>query len=161
MKNWYFQIVVLERCFQTVLLEKTSESLGLQGDQTSWYKRKSTLNILSIERTDAQAEAPILWQPGTNSQLIGKDPDAGKDWRQKKKRAAEDEMATQHYWLMDMNLSKLQEIVRDRGAWCAIVHGVARSWTWLSNWTTIMKIWYPLEKNLLCNKNLTFSNLLY
>ena len=46
-----------------------------------------------IGRTDADAEAPILWPPDTKSQLIGKDPDAGKDWKQKEKGAAEDEMA--------------------------------------------------------------------
>ena len=65
--------------------------------------------------TDAEAEAPVFWSPDVKSQLIGKDPDAGKDWRQKEKRAAEDEM--------DMNLGKLWEIVRDRKAWHAAVHG--------------------------------------
>ena len=50
-----------------------------------------------IRRTDA--EAPMLWPPDAKSQLIGKDPDAGKDWGQKDKRAAEDEMSGQHHWL--------------------------------------------------------------
>ena len=48
-------------------------------------------------RTDAEAEAPTLWPPDVKSQLIGKDPDAGKDWGQKEKRAAEDEMARWHH----------------------------------------------------------------
>ena len=78
-KNW---------CFQTVVLEKTWESLGQQGDQASQSYRKSTL--IFIGRTDA--EAPILWPPDEKSWLIWKDPDAWKDRRQKDKEAAEDEM---------------------------------------------------------------------
>ena len=50
-------------------------------------------------RTDAEAEAPVFWLSEAKSQLIGKDPDAGKDWRQKDKRVAEDEMVRQHHWL--------------------------------------------------------------
>ena len=69
-----------------------------------------------------------------NSWLIGKVPDAGKDWGQKK-RASEDEMAGLHHQ-MDMHLGKLWEMVRDREAWHAAVHGVAKSWTWLGNWIT-------------------------
>ena len=75
------------------------------------------------ERTDAEAEALILWPPHAKSWLIGKDPDAGKDWRQKEEGAKEDEMVRQHPSLKDMSLSKLQGIVEDRGAWQAAVHG--------------------------------------
>ena len=52
-----------------------------------------------IGRTDAEVEAPILWPPVAKSWLIGKDPDPGKDWRQKEKGAAEEEMVREHYWL--------------------------------------------------------------
>ena len=51
-----------------------------------------------IERTDAKAETPILWPPDVKSWLIGKDPDAGKDWRQEEKGTVEDEMVGWHHW---------------------------------------------------------------
>ena len=72
-------------------------------------------------RTDAEAEAPILWPSDMKSWLAGKDPDAGKDLRQKEKGLAEDDR--RHHNSMDMNLSKPQETVEDREAWRAIVHG--------------------------------------
>ena len=66
------------------------ESLGLQGDQTSQSYRKSVLNITG--RTDAEDEAAILCPSDAKNWLIGKDPDAGKDWRQEEKGTIEDEM---------------------------------------------------------------------
>ena len=57
-----------------------------------------------------------------------KDLDAGKDWRQKEKRVAKDEMVRLHNQLMDMSLRKPWEIVGDRGAWCAAIHGTTKSW---------------------------------
>ena len=69
--------------------------------------------------------------------LLEKDPDAGKDWRQKEKRATEDEMVGWHHDSMDTNVSKLQEMVKDRDAWCAAVHEVSKSQARLSNWTVI------------------------
>ena len=64
-----------------------------------------------------------------------KRPDAGKDWRQKETGMQRKKWFNSITDPMDMNLSTLRKIV-DRGAWCAAVHGVAKSWTWLSNWTT-------------------------
>ena len=67
------------------------------------------------------------------SQLIGKDADAGEDCRQKEKKATEDETVEWHHQLKGMCLNKLQEIVKDRETWRVAVHGVAKSWTRLSN----------------------------
>ena len=89
-----------------------------------------------IGRTDAEAEAPILWPPDAKNRLIGEDPDAGKDWRQEEKGTTEDQMVGWHHQLDGQSLSKLQEIVKDRKAWCVAVHGVKKNQTRLSIWTT-------------------------
>ena len=90
-------------------------------------------------RTDTEAEAPILWPPDTKSQLIGKDPDAGKDRRQEEKRTTEDELVGWHY---RFNRHELEQAPgdgegqgKDREAWRAAVHGIAKSWTQLSDRT--------------------------
>ena len=86
-KNW---------CFQTTVLEKTLESL-LDWKEIKPVNPKGNQPWLFIGRTDAVA--PILWLPDAKSQLIGKDPDAGTDWRQEEKWTSEDEMAGWHHWL--------------------------------------------------------------
>ena len=70
-----------------------------------------------IGRTDAEAETPILWPPHVKNWLIWKDPDAGKDWRQEEKGTTQDETVYVMTNLMNMSLSKLQEMVMDREAW--------------------------------------------
>ena len=90
-----------------------------------------------IGRTDAEAEAPILWPRDAKSRLTGKDPDAVKDWRQRRRGKQKMRWLDSITDTMNKNLSKLWKTVKDREAWCAAGHVLAKSQTQLSNWTTI------------------------
>ena len=124
LKNWCLWTVVLEKILESPLDCKEIKPINHKGSQ-SW---------IFIGRTDA--EAPILWPPDGRGQFIVKDPDAAQNWRQ------EDRGWQRMRWfdgftnLTDTNLSKLREMVKDREAWHAAVHGVSKSHTQLSNWTT-------------------------
>ena len=85
-------------CFRTVVLEKTLES-PLDCKEISPVHSKGNQSWIFIRRTDAEAETPILWPPDKKSWLIGKDPDAGKDWRQEEKGTTEDEIVGWHHRL--------------------------------------------------------------
>ena len=89
MKNWCFWTVVLEKTLESPLDCKEIQPVHPKGDQF-W---------VFTGRTDVEAETPILWPPHEESWLIGKDPDAGKDWGQEEKGATEDEMVGWHHWL--------------------------------------------------------------
>ena len=116
-----------------MVLEKTLES-PLDFKEIKQVSPKGNQPLIFLGRIDAEVEAPILWPPVVKSWLTGKDPDDGKDWRQKEKGMAKDEMVSITNWI-DTNLSKLWEIVKDGEAWHAAVHGVAKRRTFLSEWT--------------------------
>ena len=119
-----------------MVLEKTLES-PLDCKEIQPVHPKADQSWVLIVRTDAEAETPILWPPHAKSWLIGKDPDAGRDWGQEEKGMTGDEMAGGITDSMYMCLSKLREFVMDREAWHAGIHGVAKSQTWLSDWTKL------------------------
>jgi len=113
-----------------VVFEKTLESpLGYK--EIKPVNPKGNQPCIFIARTDA--EAPILWSPDARCQLIGKDPDAGKDRRQEEKGTTEDEMVGWHHRLQGHEFEKALGDVKDREAWRAAVHGVTKSHTQLSN----------------------------
>ena len=91
-KLWHrqsFQIVVLGKTLEHPLDCQEIQPVHPKGNQ-SW---------IFIGRTDAEAEAPVLWPPDAKSRLIGKDPDAGKNWRREEKGVTEDEMVGWRHWI--------------------------------------------------------------
>ena len=126
-KNWSFWTVVLEKTLESPLDCKEIQPVHSEGDQPWDF----------FGRNDAKAETPVFWPPHEKSWLIGKDSDAGRDWGQEEKGTTEDEMAGWHHWLDGCESEWLRELVMDRETWHAVIHGVAKSRTRLSDWTEL------------------------
>ena len=132
-KNWCFWTVVLGKILETSLDWKETQPVNCKGNQ-SWT---------FIGRTDAEAEAPILWPPNGKNWLIGKDQfskwswDVGKYWRQEEKGTTEDEMVGCHHWLYG---HEFEQALGVGEAWHAAVHGVSKSQTRLSNWIELIRL---------------------
>ena len=125
-KNWCFWTVVLEKTLECPLDYKI-QPVHPKGNQ-SW---------VFVGRTDVEAETPTFWPPDAKIWLLWKDPDVGTDWRLEEKGTTEGEMVRWHHWLNGHALGKLQELVMDREAWCAVIHGVTESdSTERLNWLT-------------------------
>ena len=151
-KNWCFQTVVLEKSLESPLDSKEIKPVNPKGNQ-SW---------IFIGRTDAEAEAPIVWPPDVKSRLIGKVPDAGKDWGQEKKQVSENEMVEYH----QLNGHEFEQTLgesKGHETWCSAVRGIAKVWIRLNKITksdfsfNILHAW-RWSKSKLCLLNRRIQN---
>ena len=102
------------------------------------FNLKGNQPWMLIRRTGAEAETPVFWSSDVNSWLTGKVSVAGKDWGQRRRVCQRMRWVDGITDVMDMNLGKLWEMVRDREAWCPAVHEITKSQTWLGDWKTTM-----------------------
>ena len=132
-------------CFWTVVLEKTLES-PLNSKDIKQVNPKGNQSCIFIGRTDA--EAPILWPSDSKSQLIGRDVLLGKIKVQRRRGSQRMRWIDTNTDSVNMNSRKLREIGKEQEDWSATVYGVAKSWTWLSDCTTLQcnffEGWYIL-----------------
>ena len=125
-KNWCLWSVVLEKTTEVPCTAKSNQSILRE------IKPEYSLEGLML-KLKLQYFGHLMWIHNS-----GKVPEAGKDWGQKEKRASADEMTGWHHQCNEYELGKLQlwEMVKDREAWGAVVHGITKSVTWLGSWTT-------------------------
>ena len=125
-KNWCFWTVVLEN--ESLLACKEIQPVYPKGDQ-SW---------IFTERTDAEAEIPIFWSPDVKNQLIWKDSDAGKNWRQEEKGTTEDEMVGWYHWLNGHEFGWTLGVGDGQGGlaclWSMALQRVGHNWATELNW---------------------------
>ena len=153
MKNWCFWTVVLEKTLEGPLDFKEIQPVHPKGNQ-SW---------IFIGSTDVEAEIPILWPPDAKNWLIGKDPDARKDWRWEEKGMTEDKMIGWHHPLDGNEFEQALGVGDGLGSLCTAIYGIAKSQTWLSDWTelfstkicSIFVMW-----NIFMSTNIPVANLI-
>ena len=133
LKNW---------CFWTVVLEKTLESP--MDCKIKPVNPKGNQHWIFIGRTDAEGEAPILWSPDAKSLLIGKNPDAGKDWRQEEKGTIEDEMVGWHHWLNGYESKQAPGDCEGQGSLVCCGPWGSQSQTRMSDWKQQWKAIFSL-----------------
>jgi len=133
--------VVLEKTLESPLDCKEIQPVHPKGDQ-SW---------VFTGGTDAEAETPILWPPHVKSWLIGKDSDAGKDWGPEEKGMAEDEIVGWYHWHNGHGFGWTPGVGDGQEAWHAAVHGVAKSRTWLSDWSELETIYNSIKLEIIHN----------
>ena len=121
-------------CLWTVVLEKTPAS-PLDSKKIKLVNLKGNQPWILTGRIDAETEVPVFWSSDVNSLLVEKDPDARKDWGQKEEKASEDEMFGWHHWCNGQELGQTWGDDEGQGGWRAVVHGIAKSRTWLGDCT--------------------------
>ena len=132
LKKWCFWTVVLEKTLESPLDCKENQPVHLKGYQ-SW---------VFIGRTDIETEAPILWPPDVKNWLIGKDPDAGKDWRWEEKGTTEDEIVGCHHRLNWHEFGLTLGVGDGQGghASCRVGHDWVTGLNWIDRWTAVQSL---------------------